>query len=610
MRFIFCLFSILPGVTAVHAQFDPVKMAEVTVSARVANQVPVGSFGMPVSALRYEPQIDLQTRSLAEAQADLTIRGGTFETVGFRLGGISLGDPQTGHYLAEIPLATEMLTHPRIGTGASLSMDSINATSGLVSYGWRPVQRSGSLSLVAGEGELLSAAIYRGLPGIGRLGSGQINADFAWARSSSDGLMRYSDHEFERLNARLQRIDDKTQTDFMAGYQTKRFGLVNLYTPFNSAESEDLQTLLVALNHRVELLAGDYFEAAVSYRRNKDDYAFNRFAAVGPVHPFQHTTWLTGAAVSGRSTLGGTTLVYRGEASADEIESTSLTFGNYQTRSLGKASLAAEKVWSAAQGSRVVATLGVSVDDSNRTDSAWSPVVELAREWPGSGGARAWVGFAGATQLPSYTALNANANAGLFRGNASLGRSRTENIEAGIAGAVGNWSGSAVIFARSDRDLVDWTFRRGVTARSANAVNVDTRGVEVIARRQWSRAEVVIGFTALAKDADYKGAVVDASFYALNYARSRLTAALIWRFAREWELRLDNAARVQSDNLLRSIGGDEALMSTLGFGYKPGALPGVSFALRADNLWQSNFQEVPAVPASPRLLSLSVTYGW
>jgi hypothetical protein len=565
---------------------------------------------MPVSALRYEPQVDLQTRGLGEAQSDLTVRGGTFETVGFKLGGIALGDPQTGHYLAEIPVATEMLTHPRIGTGSSLALDSINATSGLVSYGWRPVRSGGSLNLVAGEGESLSAAVYQGLPEIGRWGAGKLNADLAWARSSGDGLLRYSDHEFERMNARLQWVNGSAQTDWLAGYQTKRFGLVNLYTPFNSAESENLQTLLVALNHRVDLFAGDYFEAAVSYRRNKDDYAFNRFAPLGPIHPFQHTTWLMGAAVAGRNALGEIALIYRGEASADEIESTSLTFGNYKTRTLGKASIAAEKAWTAGPGGRVVATAGGSVDDSNRTAPAWSPVVEVAREWSGAGLARAWLGYAGATQLPSYTALNSNPNAGLFRGNAQLGRARTANLEAGVAGAVEGWSGSAVIFVRRDRDLVDWTFRRGVTARSANAVNVDTSGVEVMARRQWSRVEAVVGFTALAKDADYNGAAVDASFYAMNYARCRLTAAVIWRVARAWELRVDNAARVQSDNLLRSVGGDEALMTTLGLGYRPAAWPGVSLALRADNLWQSNYQEVPSVPASPRLLSLGVTYGW
>jgi hypothetical protein len=269
------------------------------------------------------------------------------------------------------------------------------------------------------------------------------------------------------MNARLQWTVGRAQTDLMTGYQTKRFGLVNLYTPFNSAESENLQTSLVALNHRVDFSAGDYFEAALSYRRNKDDYAFNRFAPVGGIHPFQHTTWVTGAAVSGRNALGEIALIYRSEVTADEIESTSLTFGNYRNRTLGKASLAAEKTWSAVQGGRVVATLGFSVDESNRTDSAWSPVVELAREWPGSGFSRAWLGFAEATQLPSFTALNSNPNAGLFRGNSSLGRSRTGNLEAGIAGAAGNWSGRAVIFARFDHDLVVTSTGRAPIWRSA-----------------------------------------------------------------------------------------------------------------------------------------------
>ncbi|MCX6933568.1 MAG: hypothetical protein NTZ29_12960, partial [Verrucomicrobia bacterium] len=56
------------------------------VSARVANQVPAGTFSMPVSGLRYEPRVDFHARNLGEAQADLTIRGGTFETVGIRIG--------------------------------------------------------------------------------------------------------------------------------------------------------------------------------------------------------------------------------------------------------------------------------------------------------------------------------------------------------------------------------------------------------------------------------------------------------------------------------------------------------------------------------------------
>ena len=133
------------------------------------------------------------------------------------------------------------------------------------------------------------------------------------------------------------------------------------------------------------------------------------------------------------------------------------------------------------------------------------------------------------------------------------------------------------------------------------------RALEDLIRDQ---AVTVLGYTALTKDANYRGAVVDASFYALNYARHRLTAAAIYRFSREWELRLDNTLRLQADNPLRMVGGDEALNSALGVVFKPHRLRGVSISLRADNLWSSNYQDVPAVPAAPRQVSVGLAYGW
>src|ERR1051326_4588991 len=73
-----------------------VNLPEMTIySPRVANQSPAGTFAMPVSALRYEPRVDLEARNLAEGQADVTIRGGIFETTGFQVGAVTLVDPQT-----------------------------------------------------------------------------------------------------------------------------------------------------------------------------------------------------------------------------------------------------------------------------------------------------------------------------------------------------------------------------------------------------------------------------------------------------------------------------------------------------------------------------------
>src|SRR5947209_12035677 len=111
-------FLFAGAVAALHAQ-NPVSLPQVTVySPRVANQSPEGTFAMPVSALRYEPGVDLQARNLAEGQADVTIRGGIFESAGVQVGAVTLLDPQTGHYLAEIPIAPAMLGAPAILTGA------------------------------------------------------------------------------------------------------------------------------------------------------------------------------------------------------------------------------------------------------------------------------------------------------------------------------------------------------------------------------------------------------------------------------------------------------------------------------------------------------------
>ncbi|MES1166901.1 MAG: TonB-dependent receptor, partial [Pseudomonadota bacterium] len=215
-----------------------------------------------------------------------------------------------------------------------------------------------------------------------------------------------------------------------------------------------------------------------------------------------------------------------------------------------------------------------------------------------------------ATQVPTYTALDSNPGAGLFRGNPNLGRETSHNFELCAKGAWAGWHSDAAVFYRRDDRLVDWTFHSGVTARTANPVNIDTTGAELFARRSFDRFDVALGCTWLAKDADYGTAAVDASFYALNYPRQRLTAAFTARLGGGWEVRLDNDARMQAGNLLRVTGGDHALLSTLGLFFRPAQVHGLTLAVQAGNLWNSSFQAVPAVPAAKRQVTGSATYLW
>jgi outer membrane receptor protein involved in Fe transport len=506
----------------------------------------------------------------------------------------------------ELPIAPSMLGAPEVLTGVDHAIETMNSTGGAVAYDWRPITGAGFVSAALGNDGLDREEAYQSWAATG---SNHLAADADWAHSSGNGTVPFGDFHFDRADARLQYVGQGAQTDLFVGYQASFFGWPNLYTPFDSDETENLQTILVALNNRTDLGGGDYIEGGAFYRRNKDDYAFDRFAPLGVVHPYQHTTWEYGASVGGRQEIDGIVYEYHIEETSDWLRSTSLIYGPYMSRTLGKISLVPEKSW-ANDGGALTLKAGATYDESNRDHGTFSPVAELSQAWNGGLIQRIYVSTSTTTEMPSYTALDSSATAGLFLGNPNLGRQTSNDTEAGLTGSFLGWTGKAAVFYRRDDSLIDWTYTTGVFGRSANAVDLETEGLELVARHSWSLWSVVLGYTALTKDANYLGAPVTASFYALNYARQRLTAALLLRLTETLELRMDNTARIQEPDALRTQGGNDALTSSLGLDWHPQAVRNLELYAQADNLWDSAFQSVPGVPAARRQLSFGATYGW
>jgi len=575
-------------------------------SEQVANQTPVASFTMPVSGLRFEPRVDVQERNLAEGQADVTIRGGLFENTGFKLGGVSLYDPQTGHYFAEIPVAPAMLQSPTILTGAQNAVSGFNAEVGTVSYGWRPIEQRGELSAAFGDYATNRQSLYQGFVMPGSASGQTIAADVELSRSESDGSVHFGDHDFKRAAGRLQLRGVNSQTDLFAGVQKKFFGWPNLYTPFGTNETENLRTELYAFNHRVQLTPDSFWQLGAFYRRNYDDYEYDRLVP-GQFNPYQHHTRVEGVALDGRSEFGDYAVVYNAQAMRDHIDSTSLTAGRFKTRSYLKLGVVPERQFKSDAG-KVTVRAGATYDDTNRDKSAISPVLEA--ELMRASGQRYYLQYSESTQVPTYTALNSSATGGLFRGNPNLGRETSRNLELGAAFKSAGWSVETAVFYRWDDELVDWTFQRGVTARTANPVDLGTFGFEVVASKKTARYDLVLGYTYLNKDADYGRTTIDASFYALNFAKHRFTAAVTARLGEGIEVRVDNEYRVQEKNILRTIGGNSALLSTVGLYYLPPRWHGVEFFALVDNVWDSDFQEVPAVPAARRQYSIGASLRW
>ena len=131
------------------------EIAEITVKARrVANLRPAGTFAAPATTLRFDPSTELQSRGLAEGQSDVTVRGGIFENTGFKLGAVTVMDPQTGHYFAELPIDPASMSNHEVVKGIDNAIEGFNSNIATVSYGLRAIDNGGYVLLGSGSDNL------------------------------------------------------------------------------------------------------------------------------------------------------------------------------------------------------------------------------------------------------------------------------------------------------------------------------------------------------------------------------------------------------------------------------------------------------------------------
>ena len=138
---------------------------------------------------------------------------------------------------------------------------------------------------------------------------------------------------------------------------------------------------------------------------------------------------------------------------------------------------------------------------------------------------------------------------------------------------------------------------------------METIGFELISTRRWGDIEGIASYTYLEKEADYFDANVDASFYALNYAKHRITLGAIWSPNNFLQLRIDNEWRKQRENELRNSG-HIALFTHLSLSIFPPKYPGLELFTAIDNLWNEDFEDVPGTPGKGRQGSLGASLEW
>ena len=604
------LATLLPPVSLAQSptiEAEEAELVEITVRARrVANLRPAGTYAAPATTLRFDPSTELQSRGLAEGQSDVTVRGGIFENTGFKLGAVTVMDPQTGHYFAELPVDPMSMNDHEIVKGIDNAVDGFNSNVATVSYGLRAIDDGGYLMLGTGSDNLHFQALRFGIRG------DVFGSAFSFARSEGDGSLPNGDHSFERYNVHLQRSTASTQTDAIVAYQDKFYGWPGAYTGFASlAETDDTQTTLLFANHRQDSSRG-WWEVGGYFRELEDDYDFDRTTEEsGTPGSFEHKTRIYALGFQALRRSGAIDWRYGAQVTADElVRSTDLTEGTFTDRSYLTFSVVPSFHFDLDGDRTVTLRAGATADISSRDSNEVLPLLGLSVSKTSGSAITSFVfDWASTSQVPGYTVLNSRPT-GLFGGNSSLGREEARQMTISLSRTTDRWQGSVAAFHRADIDLVDWTFSTGAPfARQANAVDIDVLGVELLLAGRWESLEVAAGYTYLDKDADYGAALVDASFYALNFARHRATLAIRYRLAEPLELRIDNEYREQADNPLRTSSSNTYLAS-LGIAWEPPQGSGLGVALTIDNLTDSDFQPFPGTPAMGRQFSLSASYSW
>ena len=130
----------------------PVPLAESSASVVV---LPVEgktlSLESPQELLRQDSSVYLEERGAGGGQADLVLRGGTFEQALVLLNGFRINDSQTAHHNLDLPIPLDAMDSIEVLHGAGSTLHGADALSGVADF-LTAAPSATSLRLRAGDG--------------------------------------------------------------------------------------------------------------------------------------------------------------------------------------------------------------------------------------------------------------------------------------------------------------------------------------------------------------------------------------------------------------------------------------------------------------------------
>ena len=420
--------------------------------------------------LQLFPGLDVRRRGVYGVQADLSIRGSSFEQVQVLLDGVPMSNPQTGHHTLDLPVPIDAIERVEVLYGPGSALYGANAAGGVVNIITRTGSRRGAGAPDRRSADA-SAELYAGQHS---LGGG--DADVSWS-SPRAGRHRLSVERVESSGYRPGTELDQGAAfyrgaigpiDLSAGASDRDFGANSFYSTRFPDQIESTEARFASAGWSGEA-AGTALEVRAAGRWHDDLFILDRHDP--SLLTNHHEDRSLDVQVEGRrETPIGTVQAGTGWI-AEDLDSTNL--GRRGRDRWGSfAALVGETGRWGWRGAL----------HADRVEGSWEVHPETALSFRvGQGRLRASAGSA--YRLPSFTELHYLDP--VSAGNPDLEPEHSWTYELGYDRVVAASRLGASVFERRGRDLIDFVRAPGdVLFRAVNLRRVTTRGVELVAARR------------------------------------------------------------------------------------------------------------------------------
>ncbi|MCP4570653.1 MAG: TonB-dependent receptor [FCB group bacterium] len=532
--------------------------------------------------LRYAAGVDIRRRGASGVQADIGIRGGSFEQTLVLIDGSKTTDAQTGHHNFDLPVSGAEIDRIEILKGPAARLYGPNAFGGVINIITRPPgPRGARAEMTVGENGLFEQSYVL------TARDGQIHHRAVIERRLSTGYQDNTEYDLLTLAYRNGIEMPSGQVGLSVRYGDKQFGAHRFYSDRFPDEWEATETLFLQAD--AELYRGPLvLTPKLFYRRHKDDFILDRNRP--DWYRNRHSTDQYGLEFQTGLTTAGTVLNFGGELSGEQIKSASL--GDHYRL---KGGLFFEAQLSPIENLTIVpgATL------YRYTDWDW-------RLWPGvdigyrlSRGLRLYAAAGRSFRVPTYTELYYQSPANM--GNADLKPEKSWTYEIGLKHQ-SRWGQNEIsVFVRDGQDLIDWVRPDSLSAwQVQNAASVITTGFELSTRLNVNRLSgnlplSSVGLRYQFLDSDHSVQCLQSKYIA-DHLRHQLIGDLDWRWS--GAIRQNLTVRY-----LDRLTDDDYLIIDTRLAWKVSKL---EIFAEASNLFNVAYSEVGTIPMPGRWLKAGV----